>query len=69
MRIAMISYSNCQRVLQMEGLGFTIDSTTYYNTVHHNRPSADDCRTFQGLLVALADAGFLCRSRVEYETV
>ena len=53
----------------LEGLGFTIDSTTYYNTVHHNRPSADDCRTFQGLLVALADPGFLCRSRVEYETV
>ena len=67
MRIAMISYSNSQRVLQMEGLGFTIDSTTYYNTVRHNRPSADDCQTIQGLLVALADAGFLWRSRVEYE--
>ena len=25
----------------MEGLGFTIDSATYYNTVRHNRPSAD----------------------------
>jgi hypothetical protein len=51
----------------MEGLGFTIDSATYYNTVRHNRPSADDCQTIQGLLVALADAGFLWRSRVEYE--
>jgi hypothetical protein len=67
MRIAMIPYSDSQRVLQMEGLGFTIDSTTYYNTVRHNRPSADDCQTIQGLLVALADAGFLWRSRVEYE--
>jgi hypothetical protein len=67
MRMAMISYSDSQRVLQMEGLGFTIDSTTYYNTVRHNRPSADDCQTIQGLLVALADAGFLWRSRVEYE--
>ena len=42
MRIAMISYSNSQRVLQMEVLGFTIYSTTYYNTVRHNQPSADD---------------------------
>ena len=41
-RIAMISYSNSQRVLQMEVLGFTIYSTTYYNTVRHNQPSADD---------------------------
>ena len=56
-RIAIITYSSSQRVLQMEGLGFTIDSATYYNTVRHNRPSADDCQTIQGLLVALADAG------------
>ena len=41
-RIAIITYSSSQRVLQMEGLGFTIDSATYYNTVRHNRPSADD---------------------------
>ena len=67
MRMVMISYSNSQRVLQIEGLGFTIDSTTYYNTVRCNRPSTDDCQTIQGLLVALADAGFLWRSRVEYE--
>ena len=58
MRFAMISYSDSKRVLQMEGLGFTIDSSTYYNTVRHNRPSSDDCQTIQGLLVALEDAGF-----------
>jgi hypothetical protein len=63
----MISYSSSRRVLQIEGLGFIIDSTTYYNTVRHNQPSADDYQTIQGLLVALADAGFLWRSRVEYE--
>jgi hypothetical protein len=51
----------------MEGLDFTIDSTTYYNTVRHNRPCVDDCQTIQDLLVALADAGFLWRSRIEYE--
>jgi len=53
MRIAMISYSDSQRVLQMEGLGFTIDSTTYYNTVRHNRPSVDNYQTIQGLLVCV----------------
>ena len=58
MRFAMISYSDSKRVLQMEGLGFTIDSSTYYNTVRHNRISSDDSQTIQGLLVALADAGF-----------
>ena len=67
MRIAMIAYSSSQRVLQMEGLGFTIDSTTYYNTVRHNRPSADDCQTIQGLLVALADAGFRWHCRIKIE--
>jgi hypothetical protein len=67
MRMAMVFYSSSRRVLQMEGLGFTIDSTTYYNTVRHNRPSADDCQTIQGLLVALADANFFWRFRVECE--
>jgi hypothetical protein len=67
MRFAMISYSDSKRVLQMEGLGFTIDSSTYYNTVRHNRPSSDDSQTIQGLLVALADAGFRWRCRVEVE--
>jgi hypothetical protein len=45
MRFAMISYSDSKRVLQMEGLGFTIDSSTYYNTACHNRPSSDDSQT------------------------
>ena len=67
MRFAMISYSDSKRVLQMEGLGFTIDSSTYYNTVRHNRPSPEDSQTIQGLLVALADAGFRWRCRVEVE--
>jgi hypothetical protein len=67
MRMAFISYSDSKRVLQMEGLGFTIDPTTYYNTVRHNRPSPEDCQTIQGLLVALADSGFLWRTRVEVE--
>ena len=31
MRMAFISYSDSKRVLQMEELGLTIDSTTYYN--------------------------------------
>jgi hypothetical protein len=42
MRFAMISYFNSKRVLQIEGLGFTIDSSTYYNTMRHNRPSPED---------------------------
>jgi hypothetical protein len=67
MRFAMVSYSDSKRVLQMEGLGFTIDSSTYYNTVRHNRPSSDDSQTIQGLLVALADAGFRWRCRVGIE--
>jgi hypothetical protein len=45
MRIAMVSYSNSQRMLQMERLSFTIDSTAYHNTVRHNRSSVDDCQT------------------------
>ena len=67
MRMAFISYSDSKRVLQMEGLGLTIDSTTYYNTVRHNRPSSEDCQAIQGLLVALADSGFVWRCRVEVE--
>ena len=63
----MVSYSNSQRVLQMEGLSFTIDSITYHNTVWYDRPSADDCQAIQSFLVALVDIGFLWRSRVEYE--
>ena len=51
----------------MEGLGFILDSATYYNTVRHNLRSANDYQTMQGFLVALADAGFLWRSRVECE--
>ena len=65
MRIAFISYSDNKRVLQMEGLGLTIDSTTYYNTVRHNRPSSEDYQTIQGLLVTLADSGFIWRCRVK----
>jgi hypothetical protein len=45
MRFAMIFYSDSKRMLEMEGLGFTIDSSTYYNTVRHNRPSSDDSQT------------------------
>jgi hypothetical protein len=66
MRIAMVSYSNSQCVLQMEGLSFTIDPITYRNTVWYDWPSADDCQAIRSLLVALVDIGFLWRSRVEY---
>lgn len=67
MRYAMIPYSDSHRVFQMEGLGFTISSSTYYNTVRHNRPSSEDSQTIQGLLVALAENGFRWRCRVETE--
>jgi len=67
MRCAMISYSDSKRVHEMEGLGFTIDSSTYYNTVRHIRPRSDDSQIIQGLLVAQADAGFRWRCRVEIE--
>ena len=67
MHMTFFSYSDSKRVLQMKGLGLTIDSTTYCNTIRHNRLSSEDCQTIQGLLVALADSGFGWRCRVEKE--
>jgi hypothetical protein len=42
MRFAIISYFNSKRVLQIKGLSFTIDFSTYYNTVRYNRFSFND---------------------------
>ena len=67
MRMTFISYSDSKRVLQMEGLGITIDSTTYYNTVRDNRPLSEDCQMIQSLLVVLADSSFVWRCRVKVE--
>ena len=67
-RMAMISYSTNQRVLEQEGLGLTISSKTYYNLVRTKLPDKDDAgETIQGLLIALEDAGFLFRIRVAVE--
>jgi hypothetical protein len=42
MRLAIISYFNSKRVLQIKGLRFIINFSTYYNTVRYNSSSSDN---------------------------
>ena len=67
-RIAVIPYSASRRVLEATKFGISLTYKQYYNTVRNTPPNREDSRTIEGLLVALSDADFIYRTRVE-ETI
>jgi hypothetical protein len=66
-RMAVIPYSESRRVLEVEEFGLAISAKDYYNTVRKMVPDKDKPKTIDGLLVALQEAGFVYRCRVEIE--
>jgi hypothetical protein len=64
MRMTFISYSDSKRVLQMEGLGLTIDSTTYYIIIGYRSKTV---RRFKACWLRWLTAAFVWRCRVEVE--
>ena len=58
-------YSVQRRVLDRDDLGVIIDARTYYNLVRNSRGDKEQDITISGLLIALDDAGFHYRTRVE----
>ena len=66
-RIAMIPYSESRRVLEAEEFGLAISARDYYNSVRKMVPDKDKPETIDGLLIALQEAGFVYRCRVEIE--
>ena len=60
-------YSVHRRVLNCEEYGLIIDSKTYYNLVRNERGDKNKERIISGLLIALDDAKFKYRTRVETE--
>lgn len=64
-RFAAVPYSVQRRVLDRDDLGITIDARTYYNLVRNTRGNKEKDGTISGLLIALDNAGFHYRTRVE----
>src|SRR4051794_38534264 len=63
--ITAVPYSVQRRVLDRDDLGITIDARTYYNLVRNSRGNKEQDTTVSGLLIALDEAGFHYRTRVE----
>ena len=66
-RQAVIPYSESRRVLECEEFGIHITARQYYNSVRKMIPDKSKPETIDGLLVALQEAGFVYRVRVEIE--
>jgi hypothetical protein len=64
LRLANISYSAALRVLKQ--VGFPLDRSSYYNI--RSRVVSAESNKFAGLVVALKDAGFVFKCRMEEET-
>lgn len=67
-RQAVIPYSHSRRVLDTsEDFGLVLTSRQYYNTVRNMKGDKTAPETISGLLLALEEAGFVYRTRVEVE--
>jgi MULE transposase domain len=66
-RQKIIPYSASRRVLEDEEYGLMITAKEYYNQVRKQLADKRKPKTIEGILVALQEAGFVYRSRVDIE--
>ena len=66
-REKIIPYSTSRRVLEDEEYGLIITAKEYYNQVRKQPANKNKPKTIEGMLVALQEAGFVYRSRVDIE--
>jgi hypothetical protein len=66
-REKIIPYSTSMRVLEDEEYGLIITAKEYYNQVRKQPANKNKPKTIEGILVALQEAGFVYRSRVDIE--
>ena len=66
-RQAVIPYSESRRVLESEEFGITLTARQYYDSVRKMIPDKNKPETIDGLLIALQEAGFIYRTKVDIE--
>jgi hypothetical protein len=66
-RTVAVPYLVHRRVLDRAEFGLIIDRRTYYNLVRNEHGDKKQDRTISGLLIALDEAGFRYRTKVEVE--
>jgi hypothetical protein len=66
-RYSIIPFSIHRRILESEDIGLTLTAKEYYNSVRNEKLSATNIKSIEGLLVALQEAGFIYRCRVDNE--
>ncbi len=67
-RLSVIPYSTSRRVLDsLDDFGLSLTSREYYNIVRIMPVDGTDEKSISGLLIAIQEAGFIYRTRVEEE--